>query len=295
MQLPSKPEYINDLEFIRILAPYIFVQGFVKDKSVLDIGSGFGHGAGLMDANGATRVITFDLDKIKIKKFHGFYSNAENINPFVMDAQRIGLKENSVQVITCFEVIEHVSDPDLLLSEIKRVLRAEGILFLTTPNKKIRLLPLQRPWNPEHLREYSLRTLQNILRKHFPIFEVLGIYGNSLVHKHYKKKWKQNGFFNYFGFVISILGKLVPKSIKQGIRHWLRNDNSNGSSHDPIELNKVDPVSDQRSLPFYLSDADKNCLNIFVICGSDKQAVQRITNEITKITRFNWKYANKRI
>jgi len=295
MQLPFKPENISELEFVRILTPYVFVQGLVKGQSVLDIGSGFGHGAALMDANGAKQVITFDLDKIKIRKVHGIYSNSVNINLFVMDAQRIGLKDHSIQMITCFEVIEHVPEPNLLLSEIQRILRGDGILFLTTPNKKIRLLPFQRPWNPEHLREYSLRTLQDILRKHFPTLRVLGIYGDSIIHEHYKKKWKQNVVFTYFGFFISILRKLVPKFIEHRILHWLRNNNSSSSLQDPIGLSNVDPTSEQKRWPFYLNHADKNCLNFFVICGYDEKAVQRITKEIERVPPLRKTNVNNKV
>ncbi len=86
-----------------------------------------------------------------------------------MDARRLGFTRSSFQLVTCFEAIEHVPQPDILLSELRRVLTEDGCLLLKTPNRAVRLLPLQPPWNHENLRDYSLGNLQRRLRKHFSL------------------------------------------------------------------------------------------------------------------------------
>jgi methionine biosynthesis protein MetW len=43
-------------------------------------------------------------------------------------------KDNTFDAVSCMEVIEHLLDPYLLLSEIYRVLQPNGQLVLTTPN-----------------------------------------------------------------------------------------------------------------------------------------------------------------
>jgi SAM-dependent methyltransferase len=55
----------------------------------------------------------------------------------------------SFDAVTCSEVIEHVSDPDALLREIRRVLVPGGIAVLTTP---IRLT--EEPVDPNHRMEW---------------------------------------------------------------------------------------------------------------------------------------------
>ncbi len=56
--------------------------------------------------------------------------------PFVQgDAQNVGfLKRESVDAILCSEMIEHVLEPDKVLSECHAVLRPGGKLLVTTPN-----------------------------------------------------------------------------------------------------------------------------------------------------------------
>ena len=48
--------------------------------------------------------------------------------------QQAGFESESFDVITLMDVIEHVPDPCALLSEVNRLLRRGGTLFLVTPN-----------------------------------------------------------------------------------------------------------------------------------------------------------------
>jgi len=100
MELPPKPEYIHNLEFVRILTPYVFVSRIVMSKSILDVGCGFGHSAWFFAKNGAGRVVAVDLDEVKVRQVSRFYINAQNFAGFVMDAQKVGFKGEVFQVIS---------------------------------------------------------------------------------------------------------------------------------------------------------------------------------------------------
>ena len=50
------------------------------------------------------------------------------------DAQAIPLPTSSVDTVICCETIEHVPDPRAAVTELARVVRPGGRLFLTTPN-----------------------------------------------------------------------------------------------------------------------------------------------------------------
>ena len=71
--------------------------------------------------------------------------------------------DGAFDLVLCSETIEHVRDVQLLLSEVRRVLRPGGVLALTTPAN----LPLGRPTDPlsPHLRFFTRRSLRRILRE----------------------------------------------------------------------------------------------------------------------------------
>ena len=285
MGLPPKPEQVNNLEFVRILTPYVFTHEIVGGRSVLDIGCGFGYGTWLIASNGARQVISSDLDKTKASQAHRLCSSFKNVGTLVMDAQRLGFKDHSFQVVTCFEVIEHTNAPDMLLSEVGRILKTDGVLLLTSPNRAMRLLPFQRPWNPEHLREYTLRTLQKSLHRHFPSFELLGIYGEPPFYQYYKKMWKQNPFYFYFGFITPIIRRFIPSAFRRLVINKLGYAKTKQTPIAcPDLLGSVDPVADYENWPFYVNNISKNCLNFFAICGLDNQIVQRSAKEIRRTT-----------
>ncbi len=284
MEFPSKPEHINNIEFIRILTPYVYAEQIVKDKSVLDIGCGFGHGTWLLASNGAKQVVTIDLDKTKTLQVQALCSDLKNSNILIMDAQRLGFKDHSFQVITCFEVIEHIPEPDLVLSEIRRLLKTDGVLLLTTPNRASRLLPFQSPWNKEHLKEYSFRGLLKTLQKHFPSVKLFGIYGEPLLHKYYKDIWKQKPIHYYFRFVRLIIRRIMPTRIRGWITNQLPRGKQKGSliiSRDL--LRKMPCITDPPNWPFSLGDLCDDCLNFFCICSFDDYFLQRSISEIKRV------------
>ena len=72
-----------------------------------------------------------------------------------LQQQRIPVDDDSIDLVTCFETIEHVLDPMHLLIEANRVLRSGGRIILSTPNvlswaslvrSAIGRHPLHYPW-----------------------------------------------------------------------------------------------------------------------------------------------------
>jgi SAM-dependent methyltransferase len=265
MKLPPKPDHIHNLEFIRILSPYVFVCGSVKEKSVLDVGCGSGHGTWLFVMKGAHSVLTLDLDKAKVFQANRFCKDFKEFLGLSMDAQRMGFKEHSFQVVTCFELIEHIPNPDLLFSELRRIVKSDGVLFLTTPNRAMRLLPLQRPWNPEHAYEYTRRSLRRLLRNHFPFFEIFGIYGEPEINDYYRKIWKMDTFTTVSG------------------KRWLKtklSDHINLGNQNLELTNMATPTPDPKSWPFYVNDVREDCLNFLTVCGLNDLVIKEAAAKI---------------
>lgn len=83
----------------------------------------------------------------------------------------------SFDLVTSFQVLEHVPDPVKFLRELARVLRPGGTVILATPNAATRLYPGMTPWNRFHVREYRADELAQMLRMIFGRVRVLGMFG----------------------------------------------------------------------------------------------------------------------
>ena len=137
----------------------------------------------------------------------------------------------------------------------------------------MRLLPLQPPWNHEHLREYSLRNLQRSLRKHFPIVKLLGTFGEPEPYAYYRRLW--NPVRASSGRLLNIVRSLVSGS--DGARRdqcaYTSLGKSFRSETDLINMEIPNPSIEE--WPFYVGGVSKQCLSFFAICGLNVQTVQQ--------------------
>lgn len=105
----------------------------LKDKvKALDIGCGRGEWISLLNENG------FNARGIDINESMVKVASQKGLNAAVSDAlgELKSLEENSLDIITAFQVVEHIKFDDVLelIKEAKRVLAPCGILILETPN-----------------------------------------------------------------------------------------------------------------------------------------------------------------
>lgn len=86
-------------------------------------------------------------------------------------------KSEEFDVVTCLDVIEHVSSPKMLLKEIHRILKENGILCLVTPDISSMLSRImgENWWHirPDHIYYFSKETLVLLLESQG--FEVVKI------------------------------------------------------------------------------------------------------------------------
>jgi len=73
-------------------------------------------------------------------------------------------------VITSFEVIEHINTPQLEVKSFHSILRKHGVVYVTTPNfNSLSRIILKAKWNvieyPEHLCYYTRQTLTSLFRE----------------------------------------------------------------------------------------------------------------------------------
>jgi SAM-dependent methyltransferase len=93
------------------------------ESPILDIGSGI---APMVDKPAGAVLADMSSPGMKIMRAEGF-------DCCLLDIQQLGLKSGSVRTIVCSEVLEHVPDDRLAVTELTRVLAPGGLLVITVP------------------------------------------------------------------------------------------------------------------------------------------------------------------
>jgi O-antigen biosynthesis protein len=130
---------------------YLWAGSVVAGRRVLDLGSGEGFGAAIL-ADTATHVVGVDIDERTVEHSQLNYA-AENLEFSVgsaLDLSAYG--DGTFGAVVAFEIIEHVRDQERVLAEIARVLTDDGILVISTPDRRI-YSEASGQSNPFHERE----------------------------------------------------------------------------------------------------------------------------------------------
>jgi SAM-dependent methyltransferase/glycosyltransferase involved in cell wall biosynthesis len=151
---------------------YIFAKSFAEGKRVLDLASGEGYGAALL-AEVAESVLGVDIDAQTIQHAGSRYlrPNLKFLQGSILDIPLHG--ENLFDLVVCFEAIEHIDAPEQLLSEVKRVLKRDGVFIVSTPNKLTFSDETGQKW-PWHTREFYFPEFRDLLGRVFKHAEFLG-------------------------------------------------------------------------------------------------------------------------
>ena len=116
-------------KYLKFINPLKILKDEVK---ALDIGCGRGEWISLLNENG------FNARGIDVNESMVRLASQKGLNAAVNDAlgELKSLDENSIDIITAFQVVEHIKFDDVLelIKEAKRVLAPCGILILETPN-----------------------------------------------------------------------------------------------------------------------------------------------------------------
>jgi len=103
----------------------------IRGKRVLDFGCGTGPLSLLCAQNGAKAVTGVDLSRRSIERARRSQQAFSNVD-FILEesATRISLPDDSIDVIVCFDVMEHVMDYEPIIVEWKRVLAPGGCVLM---------------------------------------------------------------------------------------------------------------------------------------------------------------------
>jgi 2-polyprenyl-3-methyl-5-hydroxy-6-metoxy-1,4-benzoquinol methylase len=139
------------------LARYSFVTRTVNNKSLsaLDFGCGSGYGTKVLKEH-FRNVTSFDV-----------YPDGYLPRDITVEQNIDEIKKKKYDVITCFEVIEHLDDADQknLLNDLHSLLTQAGTLFISTV-RKIDPPPTENR-RKEHIKELSFEELLQICESKF--------------------------------------------------------------------------------------------------------------------------------
>jgi len=99
-------------------------------KRILDAGCGYGPFSSAASMRGAA-VLSVDIGRRLVARAMARAGS----RGLVADACELGVRDESFDVVISSEMLEHTSAPLRVLRELARVLRAPGLLVLTTPNR----------------------------------------------------------------------------------------------------------------------------------------------------------------
>lgn len=145
------------------------IQRFKPQGKLLDIGCGPGYFLNVAATHGFD-VFGLDLSSYAVEQCQPRFPGRVQRGPL-----RPGqFPDGSFDVITMFDLFEHVYEPREFVSHLHTITKDEGIVVITTPNQRSLLARLSgRKWGsfkiPEHVFFYSPETLKRIVAPHFNI------------------------------------------------------------------------------------------------------------------------------
>ncbi len=134
-----------------------------KNMVALDAGAGKGPVTVLLSRY-LNEVYTFEYDKENVKRINhniGLLNYKKNkiINIKQQDLKEINLPNDSIDVIVCSEVIEHIDNYSLAMNELYRVCKPGGKIIFSMPNRRSSF------WKFDKFIYYLVKIVRKIKRK----------------------------------------------------------------------------------------------------------------------------------
>ena len=149
---------------------YALAAHLAQDQRVLDFGCGTGYGTARL-ANIAKSVVGMDISDEAIDWARAMHRNPRIRFDVRSDLGR-GFDAGSFDIVTCFEMIEHVDHPTQIatVQSISRLLAPNGKLIISTPDPQF-----TAPYgdNPYHLREMTEQEFRQLLEASFAYVTIL--------------------------------------------------------------------------------------------------------------------------
>lgn len=138
------------------LLRYRFAAAYMRNGDrVLDAGCGSGYGTRLLAQTGA-KVTGVDRAREAIDYARSIYAD-DRVTWVCSSLEDYSSPEDHFHRITCFETIEHVNNPGMLLRSFSRILRKDGLLLCSVP-----IVP-SRHFDQYHLHDFTEDSFLDLL------------------------------------------------------------------------------------------------------------------------------------
>lgn len=178
-----EPVVMNKLDaeiVVEHLHRYEIASTYAEGKMVLDLACGSGYGTDLL-AQKATKVYGMDIDHNTIENAKSNYPR-DNIEFIIADCRDVPLDDNSIDLVVSFETVEHLIHQKEMLSEFKRVLKPDGLLLISSPDKK-EYSDSRNYVNEFHVKELYEKEFEELIGgyfKHHMMFGQRVVFGSLL-------------------------------------------------------------------------------------------------------------------
>jgi glycosyltransferase involved in cell wall biosynthesis/SAM-dependent methyltransferase len=169
---------------------YCLARDLCSALDVLDVASGEGYGSSIL-ANIARSVIGVDVDPVAIAHARTAYGEV-NLRFVQGSALDLPLGDASVDVVVSFDTLEYVREHARFMAEVKRVLRPNGKLIVSSHERAV-YSDRGEPANKYHLHELTEAEFESLLRanfKHVGILSQQAIFGSLIVKTEGGGPWR---------------------------------------------------------------------------------------------------------
>lgn len=158
------------------LARYRFAVQWAPGSDVLDVGCGAGYGSRILAVGGANKVLGIDVSEEALA-LAGKLGHLDNLTFMQADGETLPTSWQRFDLITCFEVLEHVTFPEKVISQIKGRLDKDGIALLSTPNADA--FAGGHSGNPFHPSEMTSQAFKELVGRFFGQISWYGQFDNA--------------------------------------------------------------------------------------------------------------------
>lgn len=150
----------------RHVATYALCAELLPEGRVLDLGCGVGHSFELLAPR---ETVGVDVEPSVLE--------GQRRETVAADMRDLPFEDDSFASLLSVQSIEHVPDPQRVLSQARRVLEPNGVAVFVTPNRLTFGAP-DEIIDPYHYREYDLEQLRSLMAPWFSQVQILGIFGS---------------------------------------------------------------------------------------------------------------------